>query len=147
MRQKGPGYASAVAMEEVTLLDFNRNRGSQPPLVALYPPEGTFYSDNPYITLDAPWVKPQQRKAAEVFQRWLAKEVTPQRAGAEGFRPAELKEKPVGRVTKANGADPAQPKRVLGPARAARAEQDQGDLARATASPPTWSWWWTCRAR
>ena len=114
MRQKGPGYASAVAMEEVTLLDFNRNRGSQPPLVALYPPEGTFYSDNPYITLDAPWVKPEQREAAEVFQRWLAKEVTPQRAGAEGFRPAELKEKPVGRVTKANGADPAQPKRVLG---------------------------------
>ena len=59
MRQQGPGYASAVAMEEVTLLDFNRNRGSQPPLVALYPPEGTFYSDNPYITLDAPWVRPR----------------------------------------------------------------------------------------
>ncbi len=67
MRQKGPGYASAVAMEEVTLLDFNRSRGGQPPLVALYPPEGTFYSDNPYITLDAPWVKPEQREAAEVI--------------------------------------------------------------------------------
>ena len=53
MRREGPGYASAVAMEEVTLLDFNRNRGSQPPLVALYPPEGTFYSDNPFITIDA----------------------------------------------------------------------------------------------
>ena len=54
MRKEGPGYASAVAMEEVTLLDFNRNRGRQPRLVALYPPEGTFYSDNPFIVLDAP---------------------------------------------------------------------------------------------
>ena len=114
MRRKGPGYASAVAMEEVTLLDFNRSRGGQPPLVALYPPEGTFYSDNPYITLDAPWVKPEQRQGAEVFQRWLADQVTPERAGAEGFRPASLKDKPAGRVTKANGADPAQPERVLG---------------------------------
>ncbi len=114
MREKGPGYASAVAMEEVTLLDFNRNRRGQPPLVALYPPEGTFYSDNPYIVLNAPWVRPEQRRAAEVFQRWLADEVTAERAGAEGFRPAALDEKPAGRVTKANGADPAQPKRVLG---------------------------------
>ena len=40
LRESGPGYASAVAMEEVTLLDFNRNRGSQPKLVALYPPGG-----------------------------------------------------------------------------------------------------------
>ena len=61
MRKEGPGYASAVAMEEVTLLDFNRNRGPQPKLVALYPPEGTFYSDNPFIVLDAPWVRPAQR--------------------------------------------------------------------------------------
>jgi Ca-activated chloride channel homolog len=114
MREKGPGYASAVAMEEVTLLDFNRNRRGQPPLVALYPPEGTFYSDNPYIVLNAPWVRPEQRRAAEVFQRWLGDEVTAERAGAEGFRPADLADRPAGRVTKANGADPAQPKRVLG---------------------------------
>ena len=40
--------------------------------------------------------------------------MTAGRAGAEGFRPAGLDEKPAGRVTKANGADPAQPKRVLG---------------------------------
>ena len=64
MRANGPGYASAVAMEEVTLLEFNRDRGSQPPLVALYPPEGTFYSDNPFIVLDAPWVSSAERAAA-----------------------------------------------------------------------------------
>ena len=114
MRQQGPGYASAVAMEEVTLLDFNRNRGGQDKLVALYPPEGTFYSDNPFIVLDAPWVSPEEKEGAAKFQKFLAEEVTPERAAASGFRPADLKTKPVAPITKANGVDPAQPSRVLG---------------------------------
>jgi len=56
LRRNGPGYASAVAMEETTLVDFNRHRGRQPRLVALYPREGTFVSDSPYIIPRAPWV-------------------------------------------------------------------------------------------
>src|SRR5687768_12508547 len=95
MRQNGPGYASAVAMEEVTLLDFNKNRGGQDKLVALYPPEGTFYSDNPYIVLDAPWVSPEEKEAAAKLQKFLAEEISPERAAQSGFRPADLKAKPV----------------------------------------------------
>jgi Ca-activated chloride channel homolog len=114
MRRNGPGYASAVAMEEVTLLDFNRNRGSQPRLVALYPPEGTFYSDNPLIVLDAPWVSPAQRAAAERFQAFLADRIDPETAARSGFRPADLDTEPVAPVSKENGVDPAQPERVLG---------------------------------
>jgi Ca-activated chloride channel family protein len=114
MRREGPGYASAVAMEEVTLLDFNRDRGSQPKLVALYPPEGTFYSDNPFIVLDAAWVRPAQRQAAERFQQFLEDEITPELAAQSGFRPPSLDDQPVAPVSKENGADPAQPKRVLG---------------------------------
>jgi Ca-activated chloride channel homolog len=114
MRKEGPGYASAVAMEEVTLLDFNRNRGPQPKLVALYPPEGTFYSDNPFIVLDGEWVRPAHRQAAERFQEYLAGEVTTELAARSGFRPADLGTEPVAPVSKENGVDPAQPKRVLG---------------------------------
>src|SRR5215211_1599541 len=114
MRREGPGYASAVAMEEVTLLDFNAHRGTQPRLVALYPPEGTFYSDNPFIVLDAPWVQPRQREGAKLFQRFLADEITPELAARSGFRPASLDEDPVAPVSKENGVDPAQPERVLG---------------------------------
>ena len=41
LRKEGPGYATAVAMEEVTLLDFNRDaRGSADKLVAIYPEGG-----------------------------------------------------------------------------------------------------------
>ena len=114
MRRKGPGYASAVAMEEATLLDFNKNRGGQPKLIAIYPDEGTFYSDNPYIVLDAPWVTPEKRDGAKAFQKFLADEISPEVAARAGFRPADLRTKPVAPITKANGVDPAQPKRVLG---------------------------------
>jgi Ca-activated chloride channel homolog len=101
-------------MEEATLLDFNRDTGGQPKLVALYPTEGTFYSDNPFIVLDAPWVSAEERQAAKKFQEFLADEIDAELAGDAGFRAADLKQKPAGRVTAANGADPAQPKRVLG---------------------------------
>ena len=114
MRAEGPGYASAVAMEEVTLLDFNKNRGSQPKLVALYPPEGTFYSDNPFIVLDGDWVRPAQREGAEAFGEFLAEEITPELAARSGFRPADLEQEAVPPVSKENGVDPAQPERVLG---------------------------------
>jgi Ca-activated chloride channel family protein len=114
MRQNGPGYASAVAMEEVTLLEFNKNRGSQPRLVALYPPEGTFYSDNPFIVLDAPWVSGAERAAATRFQEFLTERIDPERAARFGFRPADLDQEPVAPVSKENGVDPSQPERVLG---------------------------------
>jgi Ca-activated chloride channel homolog len=114
MRRNGPGYASAVAMEEVTLLDFNRDRGSQPRLVALYPPEGTFYSDNPFIILNAPWVGSSQRAGARAFQEFLADRLDPERAARFGFRPADIEAKPVDPVSAENGVDPAQPERVLG---------------------------------
>jgi Ca-activated chloride channel homolog len=114
MRKEGPGYASAVAMEEVTLLDFNKNRGGQPKLVALYPPEGTFYSDNPFIVLAGEWVRPAQRQGAERFREFLSEEITPEIAARSGFRPADLEAEPVPPVSKENGVDPAQPERVLG---------------------------------
>jgi Ca-activated chloride channel homolog len=126
MRKEGPGYASAVAMEEVTLLDFNRNRGPQPKLVALYPPEGTFYSDNPFIILDGDWVRPAQRQGAERFQEFLAEEITPELAARSGFRPADLEEEAVAPVSKENGADPSR----------ARSTASGGPGAR-TASRPT----------
>jgi Ca-activated chloride channel family protein len=114
MRKKGPGYASAVAMEEATLLDFNKNRGGQPKLIAIYPEEGTFYSDNPYIVLDAPWVTPEKRDGARAFQRFLDEQISPQVAARAGFRPADLRTEAAPPVTRENGVDPAQPKRVLG---------------------------------
>jgi Ca-activated chloride channel family protein len=109
----GLGYASAVAMEEATVIDFNHRRCSSTKLVALYPKEGSFVSDSPYIVLDAPWVSGAERTAAAAFQRFLARQITPEKAGAAGFRSGDETARPAGLVSARYGADPAQPKRTL----------------------------------
>ena len=111
--KRGIAYASAVAMEETTVIDFNRRRCSATRLVALYPKEGSFFSDSPFMVLDAPWVTPAKRQAAAELRRFLAKAVTPQLAGRFGFRPGDEQARPAGLVSAAYGADPAQPRRVL----------------------------------
>jgi Ca-activated chloride channel family protein len=114
LRRYGPGYASAVAMEEVTLIDFNRRRAGATKLVGVYPAEGTFFSDNPYIVLDAPWVSREQRAGARAFGEWLRKEVTPEVAARGGFRPGDPTAKAGAPIDAAHGADPSEPRRVLG---------------------------------
>jgi Ca-activated chloride channel homolog len=113
MRKRGLGYASAVAMEEITLLEYNSRAGDGERLVAIYPEEGTFFSDNPLITLQGDWVTPAQKQAAKVFADFLAKAITPELAGREGFRPADETVAPAGLVSREHGADPEQPERVL----------------------------------
>jgi Ca-activated chloride channel family protein len=113
MERYGPAYASAAAMEEVTLIDFNRKRRG-PKLVAIYPKDGTFYSDSPFIVLDAPWVTAQQKAGAHVFQKWLAGELDPNQVEKAGFRPADPSAKIGAPIDAAHGANPSEPKRVLG---------------------------------
>jgi len=114
MRKSGPGYASAVAMEEATLVDFNQNRNGQPKLVAIYPAEGTFLSDNPYLVLNAPWSNAAQKAGAAAFGKHLADNIDASTAAKYGFRAADRKVKPEEPLTAANGVDPSQPTRVLG---------------------------------
>jgi Ca-activated chloride channel family protein len=115
LRKRGLGYASAVAMEEATLVDFNEHRGNQPKLVGIYPKEGTFDSDDPFIVLDAPWVDADEREGANAFQKFLADEITPAVAAKGGFRPADFDQKPVAPIDAEHGADPKQPTRHLTP--------------------------------
>jgi Ca-activated chloride channel family protein len=107
----GPAYASAVAMEEATLVDFNRRRrpGSTK-LVGIYPAEGTFFSDNPYIALDAPWAKKQ---AATTFGNWLRTHIDSGTATRAGFRPGNPSERLAPPLDAAHGVDVAQPKHLL----------------------------------
>jgi Ca-activated chloride channel homolog len=109
----GLAYASAVAMEETTVIDFNRRRCSRTKLVALYPQEGSFFSDSPYMVLNADWVTPTEHQAAASFQRFLGREVSADVAGRYGFRPGDEEAAPAGLVNAAGGADPTKPRRVL----------------------------------
>jgi Ca-activated chloride channel family protein len=115
LKARGPGYISAVAMEEVSLLDYNRTKAATAmPLVAIYPAEGTFYFDNPLITLHAPWVTRVQAAAAASFVNWLEPRMTPELAARYGYRPGDPRLRPAAPIDRAHFVDPAEPRVVLG---------------------------------
>ncbi len=119
-------YVSAVAVEEKSIIDYNRGnpdgvleQGEKPrpprvPLVAVYPKDGTLFSDNPLYVLDAPWVSPKQRSAGQAFSRFVQEPDNQRKALANGFRPANPAVALGDPITANNGVDPNQPATTLG---------------------------------
>ncbi len=126
--QRGAGltYASAVAVEEKSVIDYNLGnpdgitdpgevpRKPRVPLVAIYPKEGTLFSDNPLIVLDAPWVTEKQKESARVFERYVMEPDNQRRVLEFGFRPGNTAVAVAAPIERANGVDPDQPQNVLG---------------------------------
>lgn len=118
-------YASAVAVEEKSLIDYNKGNpdgvlepGETPrkpkvPLVAVYPKEGTLYSDNPLYVLDADWVSSQEKAGAEAFIDVVQRPSNQKKVLDYGFRPGNPDVAVGAPITKANGVDPAQPSKLL----------------------------------
>lgn len=107
MARYGHDYAHAVAVQEEDMIAFNATSDGAR-LVAVYPSEGTFVADYPFIVLRAPWVDEHEREAAELFQRWLLPRITPELAAKFNFRkPGSPTTLPP--VDAAHGADPTWP--------------------------------------
>jgi Ca-activated chloride channel homolog len=118
-------YVSAVAVEEKSVIDYNAGNpdgildpGEEPraprvPLVAIYPEEGTIYSDNPLIVLDADWVDEQDRDAAQLFVDFVQTPENQERALDYGFRPANPDVPVADPIAEENGVDPATPQTLL----------------------------------
>jgi Ca-activated chloride channel family protein len=118
-------YASAVAVEEKSILDYNSGnpdgildpgevaKPPKVPLVAVYPKEGTLYSDNPFFILDAPWVTPAAKQAAGVFQEFVLRPENQTKVLAGGFRPGNPSVAVGAPIVAANGVDPSRPGSVL----------------------------------
>jgi Ca-activated chloride channel family protein len=70
-------------------------------------------TDNPYLVLHAPWVTPRVRAAANAFGAWIERKLTPSFVARYRYRSGAAGAKPVDPVTRANGADPSQPRRLL----------------------------------
>lgn len=91
MFNKGPSFLSAAVMYENLVVEANDGH-SYPhlpfPVVAIYPKEGTFYSDHPYAILHGGWLTPAKESAAEVLQAFLLAPQQQAKALRYGFRPA-----------------------------------------------------------
>jgi Ca-activated chloride channel family protein len=119
-------YVSAVAVEEKSVLDYNQGNpdgilspGERPkpprvPLVAVYPKEGTLFSDSPFYILEADWVTSRQKAAAQDFQTFVQQPENQRQALSFGFRPGNPAVAVASPITKANGVDPDQPQTTLG---------------------------------
>jgi Ca-activated chloride channel family protein len=118
-------YASAVAVEEKSVIDYNSGNpdgvlepGEEPrpprvPLVAIYPEEGTIFSDNPFLTLDAEWVSDEEAEAAALFTEYVQQADVQERVLEYGFRPANPEVEIGAPVVAENGVDPDQPQTLL----------------------------------
>jgi Ca-activated chloride channel family protein len=117
MFERGPSYLSAAVMYEnlVAAQEAKRLSGesTQLPVVAIYPKEGTFWSNHPYIILNAPWVTDEQREAAEAFEGFLLDEAQQRQAIQYGFRPADPSIALGTPLDTQYGVDPTQPQTVL----------------------------------
>ena len=118
-------YASAVAVEEKSLIDYNNGnpdgvldpgeipRKPKVPLVAIYPKEGTLYSDSPLYILNADWVSKAEKQGAEAFVKMVQRPASQRKVLTYGFRPGNPAVAVGSPITKANGVDPSQPSKLL----------------------------------
>jgi Ca-activated chloride channel family protein len=114
MLERGPAYMSACVTYENLVIDSYAHPGNAPfPLVAVYPLEGTFWSDHPYAVLDADWVGADERAAAQVFLAYLKSKPVQQQALALGFRSADPAIATAAPIDAAHGVDPKQPQTLL----------------------------------
>lgn len=116
MFQNGPGYLSAAVMYESLVVEANEQKQypSLPyPVVAIYPKEGTFYSDHPFAVLQASWVTQAKQKAAQVFRDFLLSPEQQRKALQYGFRPANLNVPIAAPIDSVHGVDATQPRAAL----------------------------------
>jgi Ca-activated chloride channel family protein len=114
-------YASVVAVEEKSVIDYNLGNpdgvlspGEEPrvprdPLVAIYPSEGTLFSDSPFIVLDTEWVDEDEKAAAAAFETFVQLPENQQQVLDYGFRPNNASVPLADPIVAENGVDPNQP--------------------------------------
>jgi len=125
-RGRGLTYISAVTVEEKSILDYNKGdpegklrpdqSGTKPrvPLVAIYPKEGTLFSDNPLFVLDAPWNDDAHKTAARAFVDYVTSDRGAQSQTLQyGFRPGSPDVALGAPIDADNGLDPKKPSTVL----------------------------------
>lgn len=122
----GSSYVSAIALEETSLVNYNLGNPDShtvqpgetltPPkekLVAIYPSEGSLWSDNPAVVLNAKWVTQEKREAGEAFLAFLQTKPAQTILPKYGFRPILDGVDASGSLNASLGVDLSQPTRTL----------------------------------
>ncbi len=117
MFERGPSYLSAAVLYENLIVTQETKRisgqSSQIPVIAIYPKEGTFWSNHPYVILNVPWVSAEQKEAAQLFESFLLDKPQQLKSLEYGFRPADPSIPLTSPLDSEHGIDIAQPQTIL----------------------------------
>ncbi|UCB59942.1 MAG: extracellular solute-binding protein [Candidatus Bathyarchaeota archaeon] len=88
--ENGPSSISFFSVYENVVLDNSLKAEKKwgQALVAIYPENGTLFTDHPFVILDAPWVESWQKEVAQQYLSFLLSNDNQLKAQQYGFRPA-----------------------------------------------------------
>jgi Ca-activated chloride channel family protein len=110
----GPEYLSAAVLYESMVVESYSNVKAMPfPVVAIYPKEGTFWSDHPVGIVNRDWVTPERHEAAQVYINYLLAAPQQSKALTYGFRPGSTDVPAGSPIDTEHGVDPKQPTTTL----------------------------------
>ncbi len=122
MFSEGPqALSAAVLYESLVIESYDRAKRPEPsaydqnqfPVVAIYPKEGTFWSDHPVGVVEREWVTADHRAAAQDYISFLLAKPQQERAMQSGFRPGDENIPLAAPLDSAHGIDTKQPRAIL----------------------------------
>src|ERR1700756_5510220 len=113
MFTNGPEYLSAAVLYESMVVESYSQPNLPFPVVAIYPKEGTFWSDHPVGVVEREWVTPEHREAAKIYIQYLLARPQQVKAMEYGFRPGLVDLPLSAPLDIAHGMDPQEPKTTL----------------------------------
>jgi Ca-activated chloride channel homolog len=114
MFANGPAYLSAAVLYENMVIESYDPKYKLPyPIVAVYPREGTFWSDHPVGIVEREWVTAEHREAAQVYVSFLLARKQQERAITFGFRPADPAIALASPIDTAHGVNAREPQTTL----------------------------------
>src|SRR5262249_25509248 len=114
MFSSGPQYLSAAVLYENMVIESYSQSNQLPfPVVAIYPKEGTFWSDHPIGVVQRDWVTPAHREAAKRNTQYLLQRTQQERASTYGLRPGAVDVPLAAPIDAAHGANPKEPLTTL----------------------------------
>ena len=113
MFSTGPQYLSAAVLYENMVIESYSQNNLPFPVVAIYPKEGTFWSDHPVGIVNRDWVTAERREAAKIYIQFLLQKPQQQKAIGYGFRPGAVDVALASPIDEAHGVDPKEPQTTL----------------------------------
>jgi Ca-activated chloride channel homolog len=114
MLANGPEYLSAAVLYESNVIESYSSQYNLPfPVVAIYPKEGTFWSDHPVGVVERDWVTPEHREAAKAYIQFLLDRPQQEKTLGYGFHPGDVNISLTAPIDAEHGVDPREPKTTL----------------------------------